>query len=48
VDPSPSPFIGGLGAFTITNGAVLYFHNYKYGGNLVVFGFLVILLVMYV
>ena len=46
VDPSPWPLLGSLGAYTATNGAVMWFHSYSGGGFLLTYGLLIIVLVM--
>jgi len=48
VTPSPWPISGAAGALSLTIGGVLYFHNFKLGGSMVLLGLLIILLVMYV
>jgi len=40
VDNSPWPFMGSMGALTVTLGAVLYFHGYLLGSSLLSVGFL--------
>lgn len=47
VDPSPWPLVGGLGAFMVTVGGVLYMHRFFGGGQLFLTGFVLILYVMY-
>lgn len=46
VDPSPWPIFAGLGAFSLTTGAVLYMHSYQGGEALAILGFVMILYVM--
>ena len=46
VDPSPWPFIGSIGSFSITVGGVLFMHNFKGGWNLFLTGFILILYTM--
>jgi len=48
VTPSPWPFMGSLSALTITIGAVMYMHNYVYGGLLLFLGILSVLFIMWV
>ena len=48
VDPSPWPFVAALGGFLLTTGGVLYMHNYIHGGYILLFGFTIVLYVMYV
>ena len=48
VDPSPWPFISSIAALTLTNGAVLYFHSYQYGGLILSFGLIMVLYCMIV
>jgi cytochrome c oxidase subunit 3 len=44
VDPSPWPLACSLGAFCVTTGTVMYFHNYNGGGSTVMLGFLLLFL----
>jgi len=46
VDPSPWPYVGAMGAFGMTIGAVMYFHSYKGGDMLLLFSFIIVILVM--
>lgn len=46
VEPSPWPYVGAMGAFGLTVGAVMYFHGYKGGDLLLFFSFIIIILVM--
>ena len=48
VDPSPWPLVASIGALTITNGAVLYFHSYENGGWILILGFILIIYSMIV
>ena len=48
VDPSPWPFVAALGGFLLTTGFALYMHNYINGGYILLFGFTIVLYVMYV
>lgn len=48
VDPSPWPFVGSVAAFTLTSGAVMYFHTYQLGDLVLISGFILVLLTMYV
>jgi len=48
VDPSPWPFVGGMSAFTLMNGAVMYFHSFSGGGFVLSLGFVLIILTMIV
>ena len=48
VDPSPWPLIGGLSAFTLWNGAVLYFHSFSGGKSMLIGGLFLIILTMFV
>jgi len=48
VDPSPWPYVGGIGSLTLTCGTVLGFHSYELGSTLMKVGFITILLTMYV
>jgi len=48
VDPSPWPYVGAMGAFGMTIGAVMYFHSYKGGSLLLFFSFIIVILVMIV
>ena len=47
VDPSPWPLVAALSALITTMGGVLYMHNYRGGGSLLLCGFLGILGVMF-
>ena len=47
VDPSPWPLVASISAFSLTTGAVMYFHSYAYGGYITIFGFLLILATMF-
>src|SRR6476659_2869379 len=47
VDPSPWPILGAFSALMTTFGGVLYMHGYSGGNNLLTFGFIMILLVMF-
>merc|ERR1711862_939387 len=47
VDPSPWPLVTALGAFTITFSLVLIMHSYKYGDQLIICGFLILLYSIY-
>ena len=47
VDPSPWPLIGGLSAFFLTFGGVMYMHGYANGSFLLKVGFFMTLFVMY-
>nr|YP_010032385.1 Cox3 [Schizocladia ischiensis]QOW07599.1 Cox3 [Schizocladia ischiensis] len=47
VDPSPWPLVAAMGALSLTFGAVMYMHNYRGGGQLLLLGLLTILFVMY-
>jgi len=46
VDPSPWPYVGAMGAFGMTVGAVMYFHSYKGGDLLLFFSLILVILVM--
>jgi cytochrome c oxidase subunit 3 len=48
VDPSPWPIISAFSALMLTFGGVLYMHGYSVGGFLLRFGFIMILLMMFV
>lgn len=48
VDPSPWPLIGSLSAFILTNGSVLYFHSFKYGGYITLLGLFLVIATMIV
>lgn len=48
VDPSPWPFVASISAFSITTGGVLFMHKYSGGAHLLLVGFSLLLLVMYV
>lgn len=48
VDPSPWPFIAAVGAFSLTAGGALFMHGYNNGFETLLFGFLIILFVMFV
>ena len=47
VDPSPWPFVGACSAFILTNGAVMYFHSFENGGDILFLGFLLVLFTMF-
>ena len=47
VDPSPWPLVTALGAFAITFSLVLIMHSYKYGDQLIICGFLILLYSIY-
>jgi len=46
VDPSPWPFFASLGALMSTIGGVMYMHNYIGGNELLLQGFIMILIIM--
>lgn len=46
VDPSPWPLVASLSAFTLMNGAVLYFHFFKYGGYILILGLILVISTM--
>ena len=48
VDPSPWPFISSISAFSCAIGTVLYMHAYKLGINVLILGFIMLLLSMFV
>jgi len=48
VDPSPWPLFGGISAFSLTFGGVMYMHSFRGGWFLFVLGFLGIISTMYV
>ena len=48
VDPSAMPLLSALSALTLTTGSVLYFHGYSLGLQTTLFGFLAVLLCMFV
>ncbi len=48
VDPSPWPFVASLSAFLCTTGGVLYFHTYQLGSKLLLIGFTILFIVMFV
>ena len=48
VDPSPWPFLGSLGALSLTTGTVMYFHAFVGGKSLLLLGFAIVLYTMYV
>jgi hypothetical protein len=48
VTVSPWPFFASIGALMLTVGAVMYFHSYEYGFELMLLGFLLIICIMYV
>ena len=47
VDPSPWPFIAAFSALFMTFGSVCYMHGYAVGSNLMLFGFIMVLFIMY-
>ena len=47
VDPSPWPFFGSVGGFSLTIGGVLYMHKFNGGWDLFITGFLIILYTMF-
>jgi cytochrome c oxidase subunit 3 len=44
VDPSPWPLLASLSAFNLTVGGVLYMHSYKFGGSILLIGFISLVL----
>nr|AHX02522.1 cytochrome c oxidase subunit 3 [Schizymenia dubyi] len=48
VDPSPWPFIASLSAFSCAVGGVMYMHAYINGGFILLSGFIMLLITMYV
>ena len=48
VDPSPWPFVAGVGALFFTTGNVLYMHKYIGGGHMLILGLITILYVMFI
>jgi len=47
VDPSPWPLVAAFSALTLTFGGVMYFNGYNNGGFTVIFGFCIILYIMF-
>jgi len=47
VDPSPWPLVAAFSALTLTFGGVMYFNGYNNGGFTAIFGFCIILYIMY-
>nr|AOT80692.1 cytochrome c oxidase subunit 3 [Membranoptera platyphylla] len=47
VDPSPWPFVGSMFAFSCAISAVLYFHMFKIGPNLLIFNFCFLFILMF-
>jgi cytochrome c oxidase subunit 3 len=41
VDPSPWPILLAFSVFSMAIGAVMYFHGYSYGGNILSLGFII-------
>lgn len=48
VDPSPWPLIASLAAFTLTSGAVMYFHSFLAGGYVTILGLILVISTMIV
>ena len=48
VDPSPWPFLTGIIVLTLFTSAVMYMHNYKYGGMGLIFSFISLIAVMFI
>ena len=46
VDFSPWPILGGLAAFILTNGGVMYFHSYNFGFFNMLFGLILVICIM--
>jgi len=46
VDPSPWPFVASMGAFTMMNGSVMYFHSFKNGGFVMLLGLILVISTM--
>lgn len=47
VDPSPWPFLGSMAAFSCALSAVLYFHIFNYGKQLLILNFIFIFIIMF-
>lgn len=47
VTPSPWPFVASVAALTLAIGSSMYFHLYKFGGFISLFGLMLMLLVMF-
>jgi cytochrome c oxidase subunit 3 len=47
VDPSIMPLLSALSALTLTSGGVMYFHAYAFGVQTMLFGFVSVLLCMF-
>jgi cytochrome c oxidase subunit 3 len=41
VDPSPWPILVAFSVFSMAIGAVMYFHGFSYGGNILTLGFII-------
>jgi len=48
VDPSPWPFVGSVSAFSMTSGAVMWFHGYENGVFMMTVGFFMLIATMFV
>lgn len=48
VDQSPWPFLGSISVLTTTTGFVMYMHCYQFGGYFFLFGFLSLILIMFI
>lgn len=46
VDQSPWPCVGGIGAFLLTNGSVMFFHSINHGTLIASLGFIILILTM--
>ena len=47
VEPSPYPYMGSFAALGLTTGAVMYFHSYNFGGELIFISLAALVLVAY-
>jgi hypothetical protein len=46
INPSPWPFVSGIGAFILMSGSVMYFQSVRGGNFVMLFGLLIIVLTM--
>jgi len=46
VDPSPWPFFISIACLILTNGLVMYFHGFKFGLSMLIFGLLYLLIII--